>query len=228
VDAFIVRMTLVPAVLHLLGDRAWHMPRWLDRVLPSFDVEGEGLSKELALADFGGDAAIAAEGLSLPGQYTDVAFAVPAGGILVVQGAHRSGKSALLLTIAGRLKPESGTLKVAGFVVPIRSAAVRGKVAVVRLAGAADPVAELRAALASKPEIIAIDDLDAVSDPLIRRGVRYELDGALAQAETKRRTLTIVASCVDPDALDELLPDAPTTVVTGTDAATSRAIAKVL
>lgn len=228
VDAFIVRMTLVPAVLHLLGDRAWHMPRWLDRALPSFDVEGEGLTTELALADFGGDAALAAEGLSLPGQYQDVAFEVPAGGVLVVHGAHRSGKSALLLTIAGRLKPESGTLKVAGFVVPIRSAAVRGKVAIARLAGAADPVAEVRAALAAKPAIIAIDDLDSVSDPLIRRGVRYELDGALAQAETKRRTLTIVASCVDPDALDELLPDERTTVVTGTDAATSRPIAKVL
>ncbi|NQX25820.1 MMPL family transporter [Microbacteriaceae bacterium VKM Ac-2854] len=228
VDAFIVRMTLVPAVLHLLGDRAWHMPRWLDKALPSFDVEGEGLTKELALADFGGDAVIAAEGLSLPGQYTDLAFEVPEGGILVIQGAHRSGKSALLLSIAGRLKPEDGKLKVAGFVVPIRAAAVRGKVAVARLAGAADPVAEVRAALAAKPAIVAIDDLDSVSDPLIRRGVRYELDGALAQAETKRRTLTIVATCVDPDALDELLPDARTTVVTGTDAATSRAIAKVL
>lgn len=42
VDAFIVRMTLVPAVLQLLGDRAWRMPRWLDRLLPVFDVEGEG------------------------------------------------------------------------------------------------------------------------------------------------------------------------------------------
>src|SRR5690606_9765244 len=47
VDAFIVRMTLVPAVLQLLGDRAWRMPRWLDRLLPSFDVEGEGLAREL-------------------------------------------------------------------------------------------------------------------------------------------------------------------------------------
>ncbi|MFL1898299.1 MMPL family transporter [Streptomyces tauricus] len=41
VDAFLVRMTLVPAVLALLGDRAWWLPRRLDRFLPRLDVEGE-------------------------------------------------------------------------------------------------------------------------------------------------------------------------------------------
>ena len=47
-DAFIVRMALVPAVLALLGRAAWWLPRWLDRVLPDVDVEGEGLREELA------------------------------------------------------------------------------------------------------------------------------------------------------------------------------------
>ncbi|SMF58298.1 MMPL family transporter [Streptomyces sp. Amel2xC10] len=42
-DAFIVRMAIVPAVLALLGKRAWWLPRWLDRALPNVDVEGEGL-----------------------------------------------------------------------------------------------------------------------------------------------------------------------------------------
>ncbi|MFE7029688.1 MMPL family transporter [Streptomyces sp. NPDC057621] len=41
VDAFLVRMTLVPAVLALLGDRAWWLPRRVDRFLPRLDVEGE-------------------------------------------------------------------------------------------------------------------------------------------------------------------------------------------
>jgi RND superfamily putative drug exporter len=41
VDAFIVRMTLVPALLALLGDRAWWLPGWLDRRLPRVDIEGE-------------------------------------------------------------------------------------------------------------------------------------------------------------------------------------------
>ncbi|MEU0892923.1 MMPL family transporter [Streptomyces massasporeus] len=42
-DAFIVRMAIVPAVLALLGRKAWWLPKWLDRALPNVDVEGEGL-----------------------------------------------------------------------------------------------------------------------------------------------------------------------------------------
>ncbi|MFF3782981.1 MMPL family transporter [Streptomyces sp. NPDC001933] len=42
-DAFVVRMTIVPAVLALLGDRAWWLPKWLARVVPQVDVEGEKL-----------------------------------------------------------------------------------------------------------------------------------------------------------------------------------------
>ncbi|MGD9484092.1 MMPL family transporter [Streptomyces sp. TRM70308] len=47
-DAFVVRMAIVPAVLGLLGDKAWWLPRWLDRVLPNVDVEGERLRQHLA------------------------------------------------------------------------------------------------------------------------------------------------------------------------------------
>ncbi|MFD4505352.1 MMPL family transporter [Streptomyces sp. NPDC058457] len=47
-DAFIVRMALVPAVLALLGERAWWLPSWLDRILPRVDVEGEGLARRPA------------------------------------------------------------------------------------------------------------------------------------------------------------------------------------
>ncbi|MEX3105754.1 MULTISPECIES: MMPL family transporter [unclassified Streptomyces] len=42
-DAFVVRMALVPAVLALVGDKAWWLPAWLARVLPRVDVEGTGL-----------------------------------------------------------------------------------------------------------------------------------------------------------------------------------------
>ncbi len=43
IDAFIVRMTLIPATMFLLGDKAWWFPRWLDKILPKLDVEGEAL-----------------------------------------------------------------------------------------------------------------------------------------------------------------------------------------
>jgi len=43
VDAFVVRLTLVPAVMSFLGDKAWWLPRWLDRVMPNVDIEGESL-----------------------------------------------------------------------------------------------------------------------------------------------------------------------------------------
>ena len=47
-DAFIVRMTLVPAVMALLGKRAWWMPKRLGRILPEVDIEGEKLAHSAA------------------------------------------------------------------------------------------------------------------------------------------------------------------------------------
>lgn len=48
IDAFVVRMTIVPAVMYLLGEKAWWLPRWLDRILPDVDVEGAKLRKPAA------------------------------------------------------------------------------------------------------------------------------------------------------------------------------------
>lgn len=45
VDAFVVRMTIVPAVMYLLGEKAWWLPKWLQRILPDVDVEGAKLSR---------------------------------------------------------------------------------------------------------------------------------------------------------------------------------------
>ena len=52
VDAFVVRMTLVPAVLVLLGRRAWWLPSWLDQRLPSVDVEGAALHRKIAFSEW--------------------------------------------------------------------------------------------------------------------------------------------------------------------------------
>jgi RND superfamily putative drug exporter len=213
VDAFIVRMTLVPAVLQLLGDKAWWMPRWLDRVLPSFDVEGDGLQKEIELADWpepGSTALAAAEGLRLSRReervFSDVSFRIDDGDILVVGGGHHSGKSALLLTIAGRIASNGGKLKVAGFALPTRRSAVRSRVAVARLAVSTTPVADVRRALQGDPQILAIDDIDRVDDPSERRRLRIELSDAFSRARLDGRPFALVVSAADLEAVDDALP----------------------
>ena len=110
VDAFIVRMTLVPAVLQLLGDKAWWMPRWLDRVLPSFDVEGDGLQKELELADWPEPGpSVHRRGGRPRGHRQEAAARSPTcrsasrdGDVLVVHGGDRTAASALLMAVTGR------------------------------------------------------------------------------------------------------------------------------
>ncbi|MDV7218204.1 MMPL family transporter [Streptomyces prunicolor] len=52
-DAFVVRMAIVPAVLSLLGNKAWYLPSWLDRILPRMDVEGEALSRKVPVPTAG-------------------------------------------------------------------------------------------------------------------------------------------------------------------------------
>jgi len=41
IDATIVRVVLVPSAMVLLGHANWWLPKWLDRILPHFDIEGE-------------------------------------------------------------------------------------------------------------------------------------------------------------------------------------------
>ncbi|MBP8537943.1 MMPL family transporter [Streptomyces sp. MK37H] len=57
-DAFVVRMAIAPAVLALLGHRAWWLPRILNRVLPNVDIEGEALSRQVPASATVPDAAV--------------------------------------------------------------------------------------------------------------------------------------------------------------------------
>ena len=50
-DAFVVRMTLIPALMYLLGEKAWWLPAWLDRILPDVDVEGDRLDRGYLTGD---------------------------------------------------------------------------------------------------------------------------------------------------------------------------------
>ena len=46
IDAFLVRMTLIPAAFAILGRATWWAPRWLQRILPDLDIEGHKLEQQ--------------------------------------------------------------------------------------------------------------------------------------------------------------------------------------
>ncbi|MFP5291235.1 MAG: MMPL family transporter, partial [Actinomycetes bacterium] len=103
VDAFLVRMTLVPAVLALLGERAWRLPDRLDRVLPTLDVEGEALAHHLEHERWTaqhGPAAVRAESLTV--RDGDATLVPPTdlllrhGDLAAVAGDDRVARRALL------------------------------------------------------------------------------------------------------------------------------------
>ncbi len=225
VDAFIVRMTLVPAVLAMLGDRAWWMPRWLDRILPSFDVEGEGLHHELALADWpvpGSTDAINASDLSLavdgdtgvasigtPTLFHDVAVTVPAGGTLIVTGATAEARTALLLTLSGRISHFSGKLKVVGKVLPQRGSAVRSRTSLVLAGNSHNPLADLRDAAADLPSVILIDGADALLTSAGIPATSAALAEARDYASSRGKPLALVLSGNDSDELTRLVDSLP-------------------
>jgi RND superfamily putative drug exporter len=41
-------MVFIPAVMSLLGEKAWYLPDWLDRILPNVDVEGRNMRENIA------------------------------------------------------------------------------------------------------------------------------------------------------------------------------------
>ena len=215
VDAFLVRMTLVPAVLALLGAKAWWMPRWLDRILPHFDVEGEAVQRELELADWpeaDSTAVIAASGLALRDGdltlYDDVALRVEPGETLIVTGGEASGIRAFLLTLAGRVAPTDGTLKVVGHLLPERGPWVRSHVGVALLGDDTTPARTLERALRGRPRLVVIDGLDTATGAARHDQLAAALRDAASRARSDGRALTLVVGTDDPAAARRVLADA--------------------
>ena len=164
-DAFVVRMTLVPAVMKLLGRHAWWLPAWLDRRLPSLDVEGEALARQLALADWPSvddTAAVVGEGLSAQlGDrkiFDGLAVRVEPGEVLVIE-AEPAQRKALLMALSGRLTLTGGRLKVLGLVLPEEAAVLRPKAAMLS-AGTADFV---RLLTRQRGGLVCVDSADELS-----------------------------------------------------------------
>jgi putative drug exporter of the RND superfamily len=208
VDAFLVRMTLIPALLALLGDKAWWMPRWLERRLPHLDVEGEAVERELTLHDWpepGSTAVVAAENVEVEVDdvplYGGLSLRIEPGDAVVLSSDAPHAARAALYTIAGRVSPTSGRLRVAGHLLPGREAWVRAHVPMARLTD--DPLPELRRALAGAPGLVIVEDLDAVA-----RGARRDQAVAELRDARVRGTWTVVASAADPLAARDLLAEA--------------------
>ncbi|MEO6473095.1 MAG: MMPL family transporter [Aeromicrobium sp.] len=144
-DAFLIRMLFAPAVLQLFGRLAWVLPGRLDTALPHADIEGAGLHRQIDLGYWPGPdslAAISAAGLTASGPdgavFNDVNIDLPRGDWLVVHGPTGSGKTALLLTLAGRMAFDDGLLRINGFLLPQESVKVRKTVALGEFVGIND------------------------------------------------------------------------------------------
>ncbi|NUS53087.1 MAG: MMPL family transporter, partial [Nocardioidaceae bacterium] len=121
VDAFIVRMTLVPAVLVLLGRHAWWLPRWLDRALPTVDVEGAALHRKVAFQDWEaghGETTLFARDLVVHAGDEPLQLAGAPGHVVRIDVADEADRRDLGLVRVGRLRPAAGQLVVGGLLLP--------------------------------------------------------------------------------------------------------------
>jgi putative drug exporter of the RND superfamily len=141
IDAFLVRMTLVPAIMALLGTAAWWMPRWLSKLLPNVDVEGEKLREHRDDVEWArGESASVLSALDLVAGSREhrvgpVTLAI-APGALVVASGDPVNRRLLAATLGGRLEPLSGRAQVAGHPLPSEASKVAALVALADVGGA--------------------------------------------------------------------------------------------
>lgn len=173
VDAFLVRMTLVPAVLALLGDRAWWLPRRLDAALPQLDVEGAGLAHHLeheAWVAAHGPVAVRTDQLALlDGAHTvfaGVDLTVRPGTLVALTAEDRVARRALLAALSGRLPATSGRAVVLGRVLPDEAGAVRRRVPLLdRFPTRPELIALEREAARGNAPLVLVDDVDHHAGP---------------------------------------------------------------
>ncbi|GGA64520.1 RND transporter [Pseudoclavibacter endophyticus] len=179
-DAFLVRMTLVPALMAIMGKWAWWLPRWLDRLLPELDIEGEHLRhhrddagwalSSVEYAAIGAEKVVCGDARFALGP---VSFEVPHSSVLIVQGIDED-RRVFAATLAGRLSPARGRLHVLGRPLPGDAVQVRGLVATATL----DAVPE-RAEGASVAELLR-ERLVRVGEPATPDAVRALVDDVTA------------------------------------------------
>ncbi|MDO5662274.1 MAG: MMPL family transporter [Brachybacterium sp.] len=225
VDAFVVRMTLVPAVLAMLGHHAWWLPRWLDRMMPRMDVEGEGLTHVLEhrrWTEENGQSSlrfedVTAQVLGAP-QGTEIgplSGAVGPGGMLMIRSRDRRIRATFLALVSGRTRPLQGTIAVHDRLIPEDIGAVQGRTHVIaagedigaRLRGISDRSVPDRTVLIESVTDLADAGEDALRllESMLRRGATAVIgcaEGREADAESE-----IIDALEDPEILTVLTVD---------------------
>ncbi|MDN6592058.1 ATP-binding cassette domain-containing protein, partial [Acidipropionibacterium jensenii] len=215
VDAFLVRMTFVPAVLTMLGDKAWWLPKWLDERLPVLDIEGEAVTRERNLAQWptaDHTEAVHGEDLAVEGLFSGVRAHVEPGEVQAVVGPP-GAVTGLLLALSGRLTLDSGTCRSAGELLPDRAPRVRRLVTFVDAAEPDGLAERLRRGLAPTTRLAIIDHADQVVDPESRAALEH----LCTRARTAGRTGVLLGAqragrldWLNPDGVGELAAVDPT------------------
>ncbi|WP_029069042.1 MMPL family transporter [Jonesia quinghaiensis] len=189
IDAFIVRMTLVPAVLAILGDRAWWLPRWLERSMPQLDVEGTGLEKRLSQDAWAQDnpgVVIRAEDVTVH-DTTDrpllSGFTLTAtpGDVVLLHSTDPSVRQGVLAALTGRHRIESGTVTVADCVQPEERSKLRRSTAFHTQVNTLDDVRRVTKNLMNDPHSAAVVALDT-GMLLVTTGTDTTLDAGTLDA----------------------------------------------
>ena len=133
-DAFVVRMTLVPALMALFKEKAWSFPKFLNRTIPHADVEGEKLGEHIRNSTWAQEhssSIVHAHYLVLDGDASRHPLTLewqPGDRLDLV--AEPQLARVLAATVAGALPPASGSLHVAGHPIPSETRSARSKVSV--------------------------------------------------------------------------------------------------
>jgi putative drug exporter of the RND superfamily len=155
-DAFLVRMTWVPAVLALLGRHAWQLPGWLDRALPVVDVEGAALHRRVAFEDWAtlhGETVLLARDLVVQPGDTAMQLSAGPGELLRLSFADPAQRRAVGQVLVGRQAPVSGELVLAGFMLPEERGSVTRTATLVEVSGA--PAIDVRPLVAERAELLS-------------------------------------------------------------------------
>ena len=226
-DAFLVRMTLVPAVMALLGDKAWWLPGWLDRRLPRFDIEGEGIAHEERLAEWptpDHTETLHAEGIGVDGLFAGLDLHVEPHEVQAVVGSPGS-VTAVLLAAGGRLAIDHGRMRSGGRLLPERASVVRR---VAWLIDAADKnlTKELQEAVAAlthpprrPPRLFLIDH----ADQIVEQSHRDQLESLIVEVNQAGEAAVILGAqragridWLEPQAVHDLTEHQPEPSLGGT------------